>query len=122
MAKQTQAETPSNTKRTLKKVSASQIKLADQPVGYEFEGRYVGTNQSTYVDKEGEEKILHTMIIENESGERTKFLADAGLRTALSDAMVVAGDWFKAVKCEKVNIGKGRTMNVWDIYQFADEN
>lgn len=122
MAKTNTSETTQTKTRTLKKVSAAQIKLADKPVGFELEGRFVGINQSTYVDSNGEEKMLHTMIIENESGERTKFLADAGLRGALNDAMVVKGDWFKAVKGEKENIGKGRTMNVWDIFQYADEN
>lgn len=103
--------------RQLKKVSAKQIKLADQPVGFVLEGKYIGTNSAEHVDGDGELSTLHTMIIESpQTGERTKFLADAGLRGALSDAMIVSGDYFKAVKLEKLNIGKGRTMNQWDIY------
>lgn len=122
MAKQTTEVTTNTPSRAMKKVSASQIKLADKPEGFEIEGKYVGTNEGSYIDKEGEEKKLFTMVIEDKTGNRIKFLADAGLRGALSDAMVVAGDWFKAVKGPKESIGRGRTMNSWDIFQYADEN
>lgn len=115
MAKQ-QTETTAAPVRNLVKVSAKQIKLADKPVGYTVEGYYVGMNQSEYVDGEGEISTLHTLIIENELKERTKMLADAGLRQALTDGMIVKGDWFKAVKGEKENIGRGRTMNTWDVF------
>lgn len=106
--------------KQLKKVSARQIKLSDQPTGFVLEGKYVGTNQSEFVDKEGELSTMHTMIIENELGERTKFLADAGLRTSLADSMIQPGDYFKAIKLEKLSIGGGRTMNQWDIYTLAN--
>ena len=118
---ETQATNTQNGK-TLKKVSATQIKLADQPAGFELEGIYVGMATRDWVDKEGEVKPMFTLIIENSKGERVKCLADAGLRTALEDALVQAGDWFKAVKGEKQNIGKGRTMNTWDVFQFVNEN
>lgn len=127
MAKQTEvtqsqtATTSQKSTRALKKVSAANIKLADQEVGFEFEGKYVGIATSPFVDKEGEEKTLHTLVIENETG-RVKMLADAGLRMALQDALVTKGDWFKAVKGPKENIGRGRTMNSWDIFQYAENN
>lgn len=108
--------------RTMKKVSATQIRLSEQKVGFELEGKFIGMTVREQADGEGEIKKLHTMIIENATGERIKCLADAGLRTALEDAMVQSGDWFKAVKGEKMNIGGGRTMNQWDIFQFAEEN
>lgn len=111
------------TKPTLKKVSADQIKLSDKPVGFRIKGHYLGTATRESVDKEGEVKTLHTMIIEDKKGgNRTKFLADAGLRMALEDALVQKGDYFEAVKGAKIEIGSGRTMNTWDIFQFADEN
>ncbi len=107
-------------KKIYKKVSATQVKLADKAPGFELEGKFVGINQSQFVDKEGEEKVLHTMILEREDGERLKFLADAGLRTAIQDAMIQPGDHFKAVKCDKIDIGRGRTLNQWDIFQFSE--
>lgn len=113
--------------RTLKKVSAAEIKLSDKPVGFEFDGKFVGISQKAHqaLDKEsGEvvEKTLHMMIVEASNGERTKFLADAGLRGALEDCLIQPGDWFKAVKGAKRDIGGGRTMNQWDIFQYAEEN
>lgn len=119
--------TTTTVRRILKKVSASEINVAKQAVGFEFEGKLVGITQKPHNDFDKEsgelvEKTLHMMVIENTTGERTKFLADAGLRGALEDAMVQPGDWFKAVKGEKRDIGKGRTMNQWDIFQYAEEN
>ena len=105
---------------TLKKVSADYLKVSDKPVGFSFEGIFVGINTTEHVTDEGEVQTRYNLIIENEKGERTKLLADAGLRTALADAMVVKGDWFKAVKCEKVPIQGKRTMNTWDIYQSVE--
>ena len=63
---------------------------------------------------------MYTLVIEGGTGERIKMLADAGLRTALTDAAIVNGDWFKAVKKEKVKLDGVRTMNQWDIFQYAD--
>ena len=112
-------------KRFLKKVSANEINVAKQAVGFEIEGKLVGITQkehTTMEDGDAVVKTLHMMVIEGSNGERTKFLADAGLRNALEDCMVHPGDWFKAVKGEKRDIGKGRTMNQWDIFQYAEEN
>lgn len=105
-----------------KKVSVLQIKLSDKPKGFELEGKFIGINQQDFTDRTtGETKPMHSMIIENEKAERIKFLADAGLRTAIADGMIQPGDWFKAVKGDKVEIGKGRTMNQWDVYAVSDE-
>lgn len=110
-------------KGVLKKVSADQIKLSDKPAGFRLTGLYVGISTRERANDEGEIKTLHTMVIEHKTtGVRTKFLADAGLRMALEDAMIQKGDYFEAVKCEKINIGSGRTMNTWDIFQFSDDN
>lgn len=110
--------------KNLKKVSATQIRLAEKPVGFKLKGKFI-----SLVEREREEvveggeiklKKLYTMVIEDEAGNRTKFLADAGLRTAFEDAAVVQGDYFEAVKGEKVTLSKGRTMNSWDIFQYAE--
>lgn len=111
--------------RTLKKVSARQIKFSDQEEGYEFSGTFIGITEKPFADvdkKSGEiiEKTLYNLIVEDDKGERFTGLADAGLRGALSDAMITKGDWFKAVKGSKIDIGKGRSMNQWDIYTYAD--
>lgn len=103
--------------RQLQKVSAKQINVSLEKPGFTFEGYYVGVVESAYVDHStGEEKGLRTLIIENDQKERTKMLADKGLMQSLADGMITKGDWFKAVKGEKANIGKGRTMNTWDVY------
>ena len=102
----------------LRKVSATHIKLADKPKGFSIEGILVGVKPTAYVDKTtGEEKTRHLMVLENEQKERVAFLADAGLRGALDESMVLPGHWFKAVKNDKVPMSNGRTMNTWDIYQ-----
>lgn len=105
-----------------KKVSVLQIKLSDKPAGFEIEGKFIGCNQQDFTDRTtGESKPMYSMIIENEKKERIKFLADAGLRTAIADGMIQPGDWFKAVKGVKADIGKGRTMNQWDVYAVSEE-
>lgn len=101
----------------LRKVSATQIKLSEKPAGFSIEGKLVTISKRETVDAEGEVKEMHTMVIETDAGERLKFLADGGIRTQIADCAIMPGDWFKAVKGEKINIGRGRSMNQWDIFQ-----
>lgn len=109
------------TETRLRKMNATQINLSKQRPGFEFEGKYVGLTTRPFTDKKtGEEKTLHSIIVEDADGNRIKALADAGLRTAMEDAMLTAGTWFKAVKCEKTELSGGRTMNQWDIFQNVD--
>lgn len=107
----------SEAKRELKKVSVEEINLSKQKAGFVLEGKLVGAKEKTFTDEEGEEKKFHTMFVENSNGDRIKFLADSGLRTGLEDAMIVEGDWFRAIKGEKRDIGRGRTQNTWEIYR-----
>lgn len=106
--------------KVMKKKNARQVKTSNEPTGFFFEGKYIGMVEQPFIDKDtGETKTLHNLIVEDANGDRLKILADAGLRTSLADAMVKTGEYFRAVKQEKIKIGKGRTMNQWDILQNA---
>ena len=110
-------------KGTLTKVSATQINTSKEPEGFTFEGTFLSLTPHESVDSEtGETKTRFQCVIEKDNGDRFKFLADAGFRTALADAMITKGDWFKAVKGPKISLGGARTMNQWDIFQYTDNN
>lgn len=105
-----------------RKVSVNKVKLSEQPVGFEWEGRFLGFTESApfnVIDQKTGEvvtKKLTSALFEDERGLRTSYIADMGLKSAISDANVVEGTWIKAVKCDKANIGKGRTMNQYDLF------
>ena len=112
-------------KTTLKKESVKKINLAQEPVGYVLEGRFKGfvTSEPFKIlnEKTGEitEKSLKSIIMEDDKGERFAAIADKGLQSAIQDSMVTEGTWIKAVKLEKASIGRGRTMNQYDLYAEA---
>lgn len=108
-------------KKELKKVSSQQIKLSDMPVGFEVSGKLVGftDKQISVVNEktqELEEKTLTFAHLTDEMDNKIKVVVDRGFTTALEDAGIHEGDFFKAVKLEKVKLAKGRTMNQYDIY------
>lgn len=110
-----------STKGTRRKISVKSVKLSDQPEGFTFAGKFIGTVQGqpfTTIDVKGEitEKVLTSVILENEKQERIAYLADKGLVGGITEAMVKEGDTIEIVKLKKVNIGKGRTMNQYDIF------
>lgn len=118
MADNKQTETNKPVRR---KISAKTINLSKQKPGFEFGGKYVGLvkgQEFTQTDSKGEivTKALQFAVFENEQGERTIYTADKGLQDALTTAMVKEGQKIAVVKCDKAEIGKGRTMNQYDIF------
>ncbi len=108
-------------KKDLKKVSVKKINLAAQPVGFTFEGKLVGFAHRPYTqldEKKGEliEKTMTSIIMEDEKGERFAAIADKGLQTALDDSLIKEGMYFRAVKLDKAQLSRGRTMNQYDIF------
>jgi hypothetical protein len=100
-----------------RKISVKNEKLSDKPAGFSFQGKYVGQAKSApFTDDDGEEKQLTSVIMEAAGGERTAYLADKGLLQTLSEALVKEGDMIEVVKGEKVSIGKGRTMNTYEVF------
>lgn len=108
---------------TRKKISVKTLKLSEQPVGFKFQGVYkgqvLGQPFGRLDNKTGEiVQVQLTSVIMEEGGQRVAYLADAGLKTALVDAMVVEGQYIEVVKLEKAQLTKGRTMNQYDIFSL----
>lgn len=115
-------ETTQTTKNyTRKKVTAKIIKLADLKPGQKIMGRYTNHNTRPWLDKEtGEEKEINQFHFENpENGERFLVFADAGFVNAMSSAAVEKGDLIEAEKLEMVDLGGGRRVNQYDIFQLT---
>lgn len=105
-----------------KKLSAKTINLSKEAAGFTIKGKYVGLvkgQEFSAVDGKGEivTKAMQFAVFENDKGERNLYTADKGLQDALMTAMVKEGQAIEVVKLEKTSIGKGRTMNQYDIYQ-----
>lgn len=107
---------------TRKKLTVAKVDLANQEPGFSIKGMYVGQVVGAPfkdVDKKtGEviEKSLTFAVFSNKDGDRFKVIADAGLKSSLLDAMVKEKDLVEIVKLKKESIGKGRTMNQYDIF------
>lgn len=105
-----------------RKLTVEKIEIAKQAPGFTFEGKYVGTALSEpfqRVNKETGEIVTKTItfaIFERQDGERFKVAQDAGLRAAMSDALVKEGNLIRVVKLEKVVLKNSRSMNQYDIY------
>jgi len=81
------------------------------------EGTFRGKTSGPYLDREtGEEKDLVRLHFTRDDESKFIVFEDGGLRNALANAMVVEGDYVKIVKCEQVDLGKGRRSNQYDIY------
>jgi hypothetical protein len=107
-----------------KKLTVDKIDLAKEPAGFKFEGVYRGETLSAPfndVDKKTGEIVQKTLtfaMFDYTDGREGGFkvIADAGLQAALRDAMIEKGAKIEIVKLEKVSIGKGRSMNQYDIF------
>jgi hypothetical protein len=105
-----------------KKLTVKKIDLANEKTGYAFSGKFIGTvlsapfKQVDQVTGEIVEKQLTQAIFEDEKAERFSVIQDAGLRSAMGDAMVKEGDKIEVVKLEKSKLKGGRTMNNYDIF------
>lgn len=105
-----------------KKVSVTKINLSTQKVGFTLEGKFLGfTESAPFQDidaKTGEivQKTMRSILLEDATGNRLAAIADKGLQSAITDAMISEGAWIKAVKLEKAQLSKGRTMNQYDVF------
>lgn len=89
--------------------------------GDEVEGKYVGKNTGPWIDKAtGEEKELTRLFFEKEDGQKFILFEDGGLRNALANAMVKEGDFVVIKKLEKTDLGGGRSVNQYDIFQYSN--
>ena len=104
-----------------KKISVQQVKLSDQPVGFEFEGKFLGFTKGQPFQKINENtgeiitKELAFALFEN-GGTRISYVADKGLQDAINMAGVKENDKIAVIKLPKAKIGKGREMNQYDIF------
>lgn len=105
-----------------KKLTVKRIDLAQQKTGFTFSGKFIGTvlsNPFKHVDQEtGEitERQLTQAVFEDDKAERFSVIQDAGLKSALADAMVKEGMKVEVVKLEKAKLKGGRTMNQYDVF------
>lgn len=89
--------------------------------GDEVEGKYVGKTSGPWIDKKtGEEKELTRLFFEKPDGTKFIIFEDGGLRNCLANAMVKEGDHILIKKLEKTDLGGGRTVNQYDIFQVQN--
>lgn len=105
-----------------KKITAQILKFSDYPVGHKFQGVLVAMGQERpWVDKTtGEQKNIPLFTFEDkETKERTTVFGDSGLVNAMTSAGCTPGDWLEIEKLEQVDLGGGKRVNQYDIYQLA---
>lgn len=101
---------------TLKKVTVKKLNLSQLEVGSAIEGTFQGFFHGDTFVKNGEERRMLFATVIDEAGDRVVATANIGFQSALKDAGISEGNWFRAVKLPKENISGGRTMNAYDVY------
>lgn len=102
--------------RKLRKISTDVVKL--EP-GDKIEGTYLDQNERPWVDKStGEAKTITALLFEKENKERIIVFQDAGLKSAMQNAMIKQGDFVVIEKKAKTDLGGGRSVNQYDIFQY----
>lgn len=105
-----------STTRQPKKLSVERLKLE---AGDKFEGVLIGKSTVPWTDrKTGEVKDLTRLHFRNGKDVVVLINEDAGLASAMADAMVKEGQRILIEKLEKEEIGGGRSVNRYDIYGF----
>jgi len=108
-----------------KKLTAAYLDLAEMAKNKEvFIGTFLGKKTGPWIDKKtGQEKPLTRLIFDrrnpaalNESLGRVVIFEDAGLRKALEDSMVLAGETHEYLHLGLTPIGGGHTVNQYDIF------
>lgn len=104
-----------------KKVTAKIIKTADLNPGDTIRGKYIGFSERPWLDKEtGEEKTIPQYTFEDlENAERFVVMGDAGFKNAMIGASVEPNEVIEIEKHEQVDLGGGKRVNQYDIYQLA---
>lgn len=104
-----------------RKLNARIVKLSDLEPGEKVVGKYLGQSERPWLDKEtGEEKIITQFLFE-ESGSDARFMVfgDAGFKNTFSSAGVTKDDVIEIEKLEMKDLGGGRRVNQYDIYQLS---
>lgn len=109
-----------------KKLNAEIKKTADMKPGDTFSGKYIDFNERPWnqVDKETgeiETKAIPQFIFENAGGERVILMGDAGLKNCMANAGVTKGDTIEIVKMGMQDLGGGRRVNQYDIFQLTEQ-
>jgi hypothetical protein len=100
--------------RKLKKISVDVVK---PEAGDKIEGTLKGKTTGPWIDKTtGEQKELTRIHFERDDGSRFVIFEDAGLKNALSNAMVQDGQYVQLVKGEKLEMNGGRSVNQWEVF------
>lgn len=109
-------------KKEKKKLSVESIRIAKEKAGFKFTGKFLGAVKGepfTKATPTGElvTKQLEFAVFEKDDGNRFQVIRDKGLLDAMISAMVKEGQKIEVVKLEKADIGNGRTMNRYDIFE-----
>ena len=107
--------------RRAKKVTAKIVKTADLKPGETIRGKYVGFSERPWLNKEtGEEKTIPQYTFEDlETTERFVVMGDAGFKNAMISAAIEANDIIEVEKHPQVDLGGGKRVNQYDIFQLA---
>lgn len=114
-------ETPTNPFKRAKKITAEIVKLSDFDAGHTVQGKYITKTERPWTDKStGEEKIIPVFVFENQNGERFNIFGDAGLVNAMSGAAVKENQWIEIEKLDQVDLGGGKRVNQYDIFELTN--
>lgn len=107
--------------KELRKVSVKKINLSKESAGFVLEGKFKCRTESEpfqETKRSGEivTKTLTFVHLLDKDGEELKVIQDKGLQSAMIEAGVKEGQWFRAVKLEKTELKGGRTMNCYEMY------
>ena len=104
--------------KTRKKITTDIIKAADMKTGEKVEGVYKGFTERPWLDKaDGEEKMIPQFAFERADKSRFLLMGDAGLKNAIFNSGVKEGDDIEIVKLDKVDLGGGKRVNQYEIFQ-----
>lgn len=88
--------------------------------GEEFTGKYLGITTRDYMDRkfnEGEIIALTSYIFSNKDGSRFMYRGDSGFKTAFESSLVQIGETIRVVKGDKEDIGDGKSVNTYEIFE-----
>lgn len=117
----TSQEVTKNAKAPIrKKITAEIIKMADKKAGETITGKFLEqTQREWFDDKDGETKMIPVFHFENiQTKERFNVFGDAGLVNAMNGASVKPNMIIEIEKQAKKDIGGGRSVNSYEIYEL----
>lgn len=114
-------QTQQNTNPQRKKITAQIVKMADLKTGETVKGKYLGQSEREWFDHtDGQTKMIPQFHFEamNQDKNRFNVFGDAGLKNAMSSAGVTEGQFIEIEKCDQKDIGNGRRVNSYEIYEL----